>query len=78
MKPQQMEWERLYEESLQLKALVNQFKEENVKLKTRNTNLEVYTLYLPPSLERLPKVHQNHWGDGGHRQHEALLPEAQH
>jgi len=29
-----MEWERLYEESLQLKSLVNVFKEENIKLRT--------------------------------------------
>ncbi|CAD8104129.1 unnamed protein product [Paramecium primaurelia] len=34
------ESEKLFEESLQLKLLMNQLKDENIKLKTRNTNLE--------------------------------------
>ncbi|CAD8105593.1 unnamed protein product [Paramecium primaurelia] len=34
------ESEKLFEESLQLKLLINQFKDENIKLRTRNTNLE--------------------------------------
>lgn len=35
------ETEKLFEESLHLKQLVNQLRDENVKLRTRNTNLEV-------------------------------------
>ncbi|CAD8121690.1 unnamed protein product [Paramecium sonneborni] len=34
------ESEKLFEESLQLKLLINQLKDENIKLRTRNTNLE--------------------------------------
>ncbi|CAD8196508.1 unnamed protein product [Paramecium octaurelia] len=34
------ESEKLFEESLQLKLLMNQLKDENIKLRTRNTNLE--------------------------------------
>ncbi|CAD8128782.1 unnamed protein product [Paramecium sonneborni] len=37
---QKMDWEKLYEESQQLKMIVNQFKDENTKLKTKNINLE--------------------------------------
>ncbi|CAD8044923.1 unnamed protein product [Paramecium primaurelia] len=37
---QKMDWEKLYEESHQLKLIVNQLRDENIKLKTKNVNLE--------------------------------------
>ena len=33
--------EKLYEETLKLKQLISELQEQNLRLKTRNTNLEV-------------------------------------
>ncbi|KAM3138236.1 hypothetical protein pb186bvf_009713 [Paramecium bursaria] len=55
-KPTNMEWEKLYEEQLQMKSIVNQLRDENIKLKTRNVNLEVSIDYFKKDLQKCTDI----------------------